>query len=1685
MKKVFLLLAVFALAIYPSCTKQQEEDIEIVPEREEPGKEDTEEGAGEGITEFSASLPETKTYLGTPTGSPGPREWPNLWSAGDVINVNGVYSTSLTGAGTNYAIFTMNDAVSAVGGMYYSAYPNEKVSSWNIDLKTATVTIPDTQTFTSGSYDPSAYIMVGSSSTQKLNFNPVMGLIQLTPRAPAEGTLYIKSITVEPVGNESMCGTFTTDYSGITGGTASSGITISANTGSGSNATKAFETTVFTFAVPAQNYVSGIRFRITAVPNSDGTGVEQTMVFAKQSAFDVAAGTLYPLTAPAFKESTVGAPTVTTINSSTLGLSWTGANAGNNQKKTWKIHVYSDSGCNTEVRTITIPANAACWTSGMTSTVNFAIGGLTENKPYYFKVEDVQSGIISTAGSGTTDNFSRQAMTSIGTSTTGTVFAEDFSELCGFGVKYNGVEYGGCINNTASKRLDASDWASVSFVAPESGEWQMYNNGLDAAAAVPGTRFAGWLGQGNAIAKCGYLKLGEASEKGWALTPAFTVASGYMAVVTVTVNAAKYDASTINHCISVIHAAGSGSAARQSNFTWIPSPDLDQVDNDKNPGSLTWSNVVATGLYLRDGDRIMFGSTESSGTSNQRILMNSIKVDVTAVVPEADYLISNYETLKRFMDAVGTSAESGAKSVTGLVTHIITLTSAQQSSIASSYPLAGYTGTLRGNNKTITGLQKPFFADLQGNVEYLTLNSIINATTDTFEEGPAIFAEELTGGGSLDHCTSQGSVTFCPANTAVTNATRYVAGLVAYVTDGTVTHCSNEADVSFPHNSQSNDMIINVGGAIGTINSSSSFSNVSNSGSVSVGVTNATSTMREGRIGGVVGYIPNATSITEFNNSGPIEFTGTVYGKLSIGGVVGYTAKAVSSSQNSGAITAGGTMSYSPTSGYYNYRYVGGIAGYVSANVALTGNVNTSDGTIENTGSSAGYTLIGGISGYANGIISGGSNAASVEYSGSSGSTVAVGGIAGRTPSGKTGTRIDNVTNSGDISVTESSSHAGKYFYISGGVAHHQSGDVLAHNSGAITVSDIHCNNVFVGALCGQAGSSSSNKSSILATSDNSAAGDISVSGITASADCYIGGLVGRGYGSISSAENNGDVEFSSSLGVTVVYIGGLSGKQETVANCSISSSHNSGNVLNEVDSANGDINVGGLAGVSNISISDSYNEGTVTNSGDSNTDMCIGGLVGYSPGITLTNCHNTRNVINSGNAGDHRIVTVGGLIGWSRGCTYTYTASSNACYNTGSITNSGTGSNDGTGDGSAKNYSEAGVCLGGLLGLAENSNTLTSTSSKYNYNNGAVKDNSSSANVAVGGVCGYAGNEVSSFNYCRNLSSGTVTISGSHTHLFYGGIVGCLGNSSTLDYANNSGAISANSATMAQAGYLRLGGIIGGWTNSACTSQTITGCTNSGTITITSSNLGTEGSEALQDSYVGGIAGGGNNSGVCGKALEDCKNSGNITLNGGSANNGKLYHRFCIGGIVGYTDVNPTGSKCIADIRFRADPSGGDYDGYNRVGGIAGEMMISEIHDVTYKGSVNTNGTTTGSTSGTLQYANYTGGLVGNVGTGTILFNKCTVSGTMRGPNSESRGAGIFFSCAGNGTRPTVSITSCKVGSGSRIQTGDSTYKCTISSDSDITAANVCGTNGTERKCTAGTNDGKSTVVDPSTITL
>lgn len=1021
-------------------------------------------------------------------------------------------------------------------------------------------------------------------------------------------------------------------------------------------------------------------------------------------------------------------------------------------------------------------------------------------------------------------------------------------------------------------------------------------------------------------------------------------------------------------------------------------------------------------------------------------------------------------------------------------------------------------------------------------------------------------AENISG------CTNSGTVT--AASTCTTTKVLHIGG-VAGMYKGEMESCSNltSGEVTTESGSAAGTQL-NQGGVVGRLNNGSgSYSGLTNAGTVNVAAVGG-STAR--LIGGVVGRCNEGSTITDFTNSGDINYTATATnatyiggvvasnavsgvilencrstgGRLTVsnvshsnalyvGGVVGYSTKAVTSCSNAMEIKTTGSMSQ----GGNQYLCFGGVIGYMSGAVLATNCTNSGEINFGQTQTDNGQLYIGGIVGAVTGAeIYGGGNSGTITFTGYNTSHApCVGGIVGRVFSNTTDSGYslnNNVTNSG--SMVFNSSVVGTHFiYLGGLVGQHLGGNIYGTNNAPITVTEIHDGMMALGGIVGfLAGGTVSNGT-------NTANGDIALNGFVSGYHSYVGGIVGiasggssiaAGGGTITGASNAGDVTVAA--GCTIPrnnYIGGVI----AYAGNTVSGASNTGNIVNnysQTSSSNGTsyhFQIGGVAGRSAAALSNCYNTGNVTNNGTtykseinvagvvaycegsltdcsngtstlaggtiSNTaksgtntikDLQVAGIVANNRGQSLTSCFN-KGAIN--NSGQGQQISVGGITAWSNsGSSYS------DCYNEGDITNSANSGKTDTGiltvagiSGYANNttfskcinrgdVTNTGVSgnsdtycrVGGLVGQAI-AVDMSASGANQNINYGDVSEASDSKDSAFAGVVAYAEGDVSDFSNCRN--EGKVIIGGSKYYFFVGGIAGAFANASELDNTSNSGAISASGASMNKSGYIRLGGIIGGWFKVACTEQTITGCTNTGSITLQPDNFG--GEAGSNDSFVGGIAGGGrNDDGECGKLLKNCTNSGSITMGStGSTNSGKLFHRYCVGGIIGFTDVNPTGSKCIANIRFRSTT------GTNRVGGIAGEMMIDEIHDVTYKGTVNSNGA-----SGT----NYTGGLVGNVGTGEKTFTNCTVSGTMRGPNSTTTPAGILCSCKGSGTGPTINITNCKVGTNTRVQAAASGYWITISSASDITASNMFGSNGSSHSCTAGTNSGNS-VVDPDTITL
>lgn len=1530
---------------------------------------------------------QTRSHLGTLSEG----KYPNYWSVGDQVSINGESSAPLGDAyetPSKSARFPMAKVVEKVDGYYYVGYPFEAFSSFSEG--TATVTLPTAQDYVAGSYDPSAFIMVGKSENQALTFYPKVVVFQVKLQGSYAST--VTSVRLDSVDGEPLSGDFTTDYNNASStfapqeGKTYTYVSIATpNLSLGSSS-------VF-FVLPAQKYKHGLRITIET---ADG----KVMVFSNTTSMDLSVGNMTALSAPSFTPTdlSLDAPVLEEITPSSLLVQWSSSVPSKDYGKRWRIALYSDSACTELVRECVIYSKPGCWESARTP-LRYAVGRLTAAATYYITVEDVGNHIVSDATSITLSSPLSPAwseMPDVNITTTGVQFAEDFSEIGWGASRYNDKDAGGFYptnekngTNVSGRTFDyLTTTDNATFHWGGATDWGPSYDRFD--NAWNGSRLKDWFYYKSAYFKPGYMRLGTLSTTGYLLTPAFPLAARTSAVVDVTIRAAQFSAeSSSTWVLAVIKdAAAKGNSRHETreaaDFSWPDAADV-SLCRTLTFNARTWQTQTVSGLYLSAGDRLVFGFPNGSDPGTEgaaRVNISYISVDVKELTD--DMIIRDATSLDAFRGAIADAV--GASESTNIAGRVVADFSA--STIASSWtPIEGYTGTLKGQNHTITGLTKPFFDNLQGTVQNLTLNSTLNQTDDT--PYTAIFARQLNG--TMSYCTSQGSVTFQPSMAVTGGAERYVAGMVGRVESGSMFHCTNQASVSFPDNNETNDMTINIGGAVASMESSTASSYVSNTGTLSVGIVNATtSNNRTGRIGGVVGNL-SGNAVSYFTNSGSVGFTGTIHGQMYMGGIVGYANQAISDCENSGAVTAGGVMNSSANN---HYRCVAGIVGWEDGDVALDRNTNTSTAVISNSGTSTGYTLIGGIVGYTKGTISGGGNAASVSYTGHSDGNVCVAGIVGRTVGGTSGTRIGAsgvVRNSGAVSLSESSAHSNTTTVYAGGIsAHQQSGDVYAQNSGSIAINGLTCTTLLVGGICGSG--ASNNSYSILSGSSNASTAGITLSGVSAEyrteldpesesyvnkgGNIYVGGLSGNAYGNVTGT-NAGNISLDNTCSANgFIYVGGLCGQLLSSYALGLGS-YNVGNVSNAcptdgacgVGSA-GDICVGGLVGNANSSTTFSsalYNEGTVSNSASASggsARVCVGGLVGKAQGLAMTNCHNN-----------------------------------------GSVSNSGVGSD-----------ATAGVRMGGLVGFATGVNNFAGTSSSVNnYNNAAIVETSSSAAIAVGGVVGYADNASTNLAFCQNKADGDIMLGeddADHTHsqVYVGGVLACTSASTSFDYASNAGDIVFNRLDIS--GQVFAGGVHGAFTASGA--QTITGCVNSGAIKTKTTSNNTDlksSSTSTRWSFFGGISAVGVTDatqrlyafGDMEKTFASCTNTGNISIYAAL--------RSCVGGVLARSEICPSGAVCLADIRLYKNGgiSSDDYD-FNRslCGGVIGYCPVSTLSDLKYKGNINSRSSS--------PFA-YTGGIVGMTDRDTE-FSSCKVGGYLKAAGSGGTGyPGYFCNHSDGGT--------------------------------------------------------------------
>lgn len=588
-KKIFLPAGLAAVVLF-SCTRE---------------KDTAETPSGGTATEFKASLPQTKVCLGEKEGS----SYPTLWQAGDAISVNGLSSNSLTSedgySGTSYAVFT----VDGVSSPYNYAYPASAVS--NYSSGSAIITIPTQQAYVPGQYDPAAYVMLGSGSSPTLSFQPQMSLFKVIPAAPAEGSIKISSIKLETIGEEKLSGRFTTDFSSIEGGDNSYVEVVAPEGGLD------FDTPVI-LAIPAGTYESGLRVVINA---DDGTD----MAFSRTSSFTAASGTIYPLEVPAYVPSAVTITGIWRVNSSAITIGWNCSNPDNRAKKPWRIHVYSDSECSSEVETYDLPASDA-WVLGQNN--RFVVAGLSQGTTYWFKVEDMASGVTSEVVSESTAPFTVVPMPTSDISSPGVVYAEDFSEYAwGNDYLHNGNGY---------RPSDMSSFSNHSLDGATLSPSELDFRSSSISTAIASSRLAEWLSKEKVYIHPGYLKLGTSSAKGFVLTPAFPIENEETAYANVTVSFTRYDDSQDNDWAVFVVSEDGDKGNRESDFSWPDPTDAGlyrivsttKIRSDRDP----WETVTVSGLRLKRGNRIAFGRIKGGISSNGRVLLDDMSVEVTEIL---------------------------------------------------------------------------------------------------------------------------------------------------------------------------------------------------------------------------------------------------------------------------------------------------------------------------------------------------------------------------------------------------------------------------------------------------------------------------------------------------------------------------------------------------------------------------------------------------------------------------------------------------------------------------------------------------------------------------------------------------------------------------------------------------------------------------------------------------------------------------------------------------------------------------------------------------------------------------------------------------------------------------------------------------------------------------------------------
>ena len=478
-------------------------------------------------------------------------------------------------------------------------------------------------------------------------------------------------------------------------------------------------------------------------------------------------------------------------------------------------------------------------------------------------------------------------------------------------------------------------------------------------------------------------------------------------------------------------------------------------------------------------------------------------------------------------------------------------------------------------------------------------------------EGADITAVRLNIGGIHGYTTYAGSNVYNEGNITVDGCTLAgqlrVGGLFGHST-GKLTTGSNSGNVTIKGTTTVNDLI-QFGGIAGYL---AGGTGISNSGDVTIGEN--TTVKGTADIAGGVGY-NNNNALDGFVNTGKINIQGTYGGRFMLGGCVGTPNVGILNNTNKGAITVNAAMN--------GGAGIGGLIGYQQTDKSGINKVLTNEAPISVSGTTGANSWIGGVIGNINmsngqtDFVNKETGVITINLHTATNTNTSIGGVAGLIQDSSTATYNYAPMNiSGWYSV----------LYVGGSVAAGNNYNRTdAKNYGDITISVETGGGMWAGGLCaggeyGKIWSNSTNYGDITVTADSKIG-----------KGCYVGGIYGKcdssvDYLAFDGCSNEGNIIVSGTSGIDTtgawdLRIGGLAGdiRPENPSNADYTTITNgfvNKGTITYNGSHTGSAMIGGVTGELTYWDAEKWtgslvNEGDVIYTGTATGDSYVGGIVG------------------------------------------------------------------------------------------------------------------------------------------------------------------------------------------------------------------------------------------------------------------------------------------------------------------------------------------------------------------------------------------------------------------------------------------------------------------------------------------